>query len=471
MLSETTAFARELVARGDAPSICLAVVGDGVVAGRVACGDADVEAGRAATPDTPYLLASVTKPIVATAVCLLAERGLVDLDAPLDRYLPAVRFGPAPTGSCPTPRQLLSHTSGLDLYLDFAYADRALPQIVLDPVAATAAYGHLVAEPGEQFLYTNLGYGLLAELFPALTGRSLSLFLAEEVFAPLGLHQAHLGPRHPHPDRAAVPYGRDGVRYPEYDTAHAAASLAWATVTEVAWFAATAIGAVPGVLSGPTLAQMLAPTSVCDTYGLGWERVPLEDGGVGFGHIGSMGGVSTAMLAVAGTGVAIAVAANAMGEAAEAVLAAATGELGIPALVRPPAPADRFCALAPGRWVGTLVTPDGPVTVELVVDADGPVLSIAGARVRAGTQPVFKPLPDADLVATFDLRVPAGRAADLSPYVLVSLRRRAGGLTGSLRAMPSPDGPGSRFGNCLSFACDLDQVDLDAGTGGPGGRG
>nr|WP_318552166.1 serine hydrolase domain-containing protein [Kitasatospora fiedleri] len=77
-----------------------------------AYGWADVAAGRAATPGTAYGLASTTKAFTALAVCLAADRGLLDLDAPLPG-----RF----ERTAPTARQLLRHRGGFPAYYDFHY--------------------------------------------------------------------------------------------------------------------------------------------------------------------------------------------------------------------------------------------------------------------------------------------------------------------------------------------------------------
>jgi CubicO group peptidase (beta-lactamase class C family) len=106
-------IAREIDS-GNVPSLAVAAVQDGRVVYLRAFGHADLATRRPATVHTAYALASATKPITATAVLQLAERGRIDLDAPAQNYLRPWRLHrTAERWQAPSVRQLLDHTSGL----------------------------------------------------------------------------------------------------------------------------------------------------------------------------------------------------------------------------------------------------------------------------------------------------------------------------------------------------------------------
>ncbi len=132
--------------------------------------------------DTLVNVWSCTKGVVATAVAMLVERGLLAYDAPLARYWP--EFAANGKGTI-TLNQVLSHQAGLDgvavdMRLEDVYAGTPF-------VAALAAMAPLW-EPGSRCVYHPVTFGhLLGEVVRRVTGRSVGRFIAEEIAAPLGL--------------------------------------------------------------------------------------------------------------------------------------------------------------------------------------------------------------------------------------------------------------------------------------------
>jgi uncharacterized protein YbbC (DUF1343 family)/CubicO group peptidase (beta-lactamase class C family) len=141
---------------------------------------------EAMTVDTVFDLASLTKPLAtATAIMKLVEDGRVDLDAPVARYLPAFAQSGKQHISV---RQLLLHRGGL-------IPDNPLDDYRRGPAAAWRAIHALRPEhpPGETFVYTDVGYLVLAEVVRAVDGRGLDEFLATEIFGPLGMTDTSFG--------------------------------------------------------------------------------------------------------------------------------------------------------------------------------------------------------------------------------------------------------------------------------------
>jgi len=157
----------------------LFVDGEEVVSLTGGVADAD---GRPYDEDTLQLVFSTTKG--ATAICahLLAERGLLDLDAPVVEYWP--EFAAAGKGDVPV-NWLLSHKSGLVDVDRTMSLDEALDW---DSVTKALAESAPLWEPGTQHGYHAITYGwLVGEVVRRVSGRSIGQFFAEEVAAPLGL--------------------------------------------------------------------------------------------------------------------------------------------------------------------------------------------------------------------------------------------------------------------------------------------
>ncbi|MER6773099.1 serine hydrolase domain-containing protein [Streptomyces bacillaris] len=145
-------------------------------------GVADVDTGRPWTRDTLQLVYSATKGATATAAHMLAERGMLDLDAPVAKYWPEF----AANGKADIPlRWLLSHQAGL------VALDQPLPlaeALAWDPMAAALAAQRPLWTPGTAHGYHGRTWGwLVGEVIRRVSGRSPGTFFADEIAGPLGL--------------------------------------------------------------------------------------------------------------------------------------------------------------------------------------------------------------------------------------------------------------------------------------------
>jgi Beta-lactamase class C and other penicillin binding proteins len=158
-------------------------------------GFAEIETGRAATLDTPYAIASISKWLTTMALLRLSEAGRIDIDAPITRFLPTYR---ADTGAKVSLKRLLSNTSGIpNGYLPALKAD---PSIATQPISAAEAVtrycsGDLTFEPGKAFDYAFSNWIILVAIIEAVTGKPYPTVMAELVTDPLGLK--HTSPATP----------------------------------------------------------------------------------------------------------------------------------------------------------------------------------------------------------------------------------------------------------------------------------
>lgn len=161
--------------------------GDRVVY-RTAVGLADRGHGVPNTINTRFNVASIGKMFTATAILRLADQGRVDLDAPIIRYLPD--YPDRDIVERITPRQLLSHSSGLGNYWE-AIADKPPQRFVETKDFLPLIQGQpLQAEPGTTFGYSNSGYVVLGLVIEVVTGEAYADHIRRTLFDPLGMDRS-----------------------------------------------------------------------------------------------------------------------------------------------------------------------------------------------------------------------------------------------------------------------------------------
>lgn len=164
------------------PAISIALVRDGDIAWTAAFGLANVGAGVAATPDTYFSTGSTFKFVTATAIAQLAERGLLELDTPLNTIVgQQLAIEGADDVSF---RHLLSHHSGLEGPVGIVPLwSRRAPSTPLETLQETERVG----PPGKAYRYCNECYGIMAWVIEHLTGRDYDTYITEEILEPLGI--------------------------------------------------------------------------------------------------------------------------------------------------------------------------------------------------------------------------------------------------------------------------------------------
>ena len=137
--------------------------------------------------DAIYDAASLTKVIATTpAILLLMERGRIELDAPVHRYLEDYADG---GGKDLTIRHLMTHTSGLPPGIPLSIEEEGGSKQWegYETALALAIAERPRTIPGTQFVYSDINFILLGEIIQRVTGRTLEVFTREEVFEPLGM--------------------------------------------------------------------------------------------------------------------------------------------------------------------------------------------------------------------------------------------------------------------------------------------
>lgn len=177
----------ELLARysGNAvPGASIAVIKRGAPVLIHSCGMADLERRCEVRPETSFRLASISKQFTATAVMMLVERHLLDLDDTLSDRMD--RFGTI--GRNIRLRHLLQHSSGLPDY-ELLIADDFEGQLTdHDVLQLVTGRGSMYFESGREYRYSNTGYAILALLVEKVSGLPFAEFLRQNIFLPLSMN-------------------------------------------------------------------------------------------------------------------------------------------------------------------------------------------------------------------------------------------------------------------------------------------
>lgn len=163
--------------RSRLPAVAVSIVGPGGELHSLALS----RGGEAITPDTPFLIGSVTKTLTAFAVAQLADAGRLSFDDPVVKHLPDFSLDADDGGRTITLRQLLTHTSGLRQWSGHdARAQRE------------GRFGHIAPArpPGEAFEYSSLNYIVLGRVIEKVSGLAYGEYLRRHVFEPLGMKRS-----------------------------------------------------------------------------------------------------------------------------------------------------------------------------------------------------------------------------------------------------------------------------------------
>ena len=183
MRPELEDLVRDGMARYHVPGVAIGIIHDGDQ-DIAAYGVTNIEHPLPVDGDTLFQIASVTKTITATVVMRLVERDLLDLDAPVRRYLPEFRLRDEDAASRATLRHLVTHTGGWlgDCFADFGKGDDALAKYV----AAMAELEQLTPL-GEVWHYSNSSFAVLGRIIEVATGKTYEAAVRELLFIPLGM--------------------------------------------------------------------------------------------------------------------------------------------------------------------------------------------------------------------------------------------------------------------------------------------
>jgi serine beta-lactamase-like protein LACTB, mitochondrial len=312
-------------AKLSAPSISAAISVDGHIVWANAVGFEDVDLKKPASTQTAYRTGSTAKAVTSVMAGVLLDKGLIDLDAPLSKYIPDLA---APMAGL-TVRQVMSHTAGVRNYqLCFCFPawENLSTQHFDGPQRETLRAFEadaLIFKPGEGFAYTSLGYNAVGGVIEAASGKRFGAFLKEAVSGPLGMTATAIEDGGPVPARA-VPYDTEAARYkrafPVDNSNKFPSGGMTASPSDLTKLGHAMIA--PTLFSTATRDRLIDPQELKDGtpndqgYALGWRyngEAKLKDGALTvrrFGHHGTAQGATSYFAVYPDQGVVVSVMMN-----------------------------------------------------------------------------------------------------------------------------------------------------------------
>ncbi|MBB6670099.1 serine hydrolase domain-containing protein [Cohnella nanjingensis] len=216
VFSEVDAYIAREMKRQHLPGLALGIVQGDRILYLKGYGQAD-SSGRSVTPETPFGLGSIGKSITAMAVLQLAEAGKIDLDAPIQRYIPTKYNGAASI----TVRQLLNQTSGFTQISTFSNTLSSVNDKYRDALEKNAmSYADkFLTQPTQSehpYRYSNANYVLLGYIVQQVSGQSYGDYVKEHIFSPLSMQNSFVTLDEAAGHGLATPYRRifgDNVAY------------------------------------------------------------------------------------------------------------------------------------------------------------------------------------------------------------------------------------------------------------------
>ena len=462
-LAEVRDFVVSEVVTGTTPSLSIAVAHGGEVVWEEAFGLADVEGGIRATPNTVYPSGSIAKPITATAVMRLVEAGLVDLDAPVERYLGGLTLHYyVGTPEEVTVRRVLQHRAGLPPHNQLFFLDehpwrRSLEETV-------RRYGNVMVEPGRAYVYSNLGYQLLARVVEHVSGKEFPGFVRDSVFTPLGMTTAQVYAGDELPGQTATSYyGASGKPVPPNTSAYFGNGDVYLSARDLLRFAMFHLKShVPdqrAVLADSSIDAMQRNDPPTNTrYGLGWSFDVDDLGYRSVYHGGQTTGVSNFLVMVPSENLALVILSNTDYDASKllhiqgAIRAALIPGYGgvnpwaLPSVDRSPidsddrqnqaqqeVPSPQFPEELLGRWQGQIVAYDRRIGVSLVLsNGEGARINVQGQEERSVD---FSVIGRDFLLGTFQGSIPTPDIARYEHRVRLAVSRAGDRLSGQATAV------------------------------------
>lgn len=386
-------FVAQQMAAQRLPGLALAIThGDQVLYVK---GYGTADDGQPVTPQTQFMIASLSKSFTALAIMQLVEQSKIDLDAPVRTYLPEFALADADAAARITVRQLLNHTSGLS---DRGFPPMRQPQPT-SPAERVASMrtAHPVAAPGTEFHYFDVNYQVLARVVERVSNQAFSDYMEAHVFAPLQMAQTFAANTAPEAQQRAsrlaqghivvfgipvaateLPYyfgGSGGVISTAEDLAHYLIMQ-----NNGGRFQGTRLLSPEGVALMHT-----PPPNVASSYAMGWSATT-EDGARVLEHNGILSAFSAEAALLPDSGYGLVLLTNAHALAADAV-ALPQLKRGLLALLMGRQPLDA------GWSVGRLGLIGGGITLLGVALALRSLLGLPRWRRKAATTPLWRLLP------------------------------------------------------------------------------
>lgn len=260
-LSEVDRYVAEKTGDHLVPGLALVVIRDGKIVHRRGFGELD--------PASPIIIGSLSKAFTATAVMTLVQDAKIDLDAPMQRYLPGVSFDD-PGMAAVTVRQLLHQTGGIP-----ADAPRADARDATLAAHVEALRGvRLMAQPGGHHVYSSPNYQLLGRIVELVSGESFGAYVQRRILDPLQMTSSSvIGADHAAQGHNLW-WGLAGPSTYRWEPGRLPTASIVASADDLARFVLSQLGQGPEILTAESLAVLHHGVGEAEgfTYAMGWRE-------------------------------------------------------------------------------------------------------------------------------------------------------------------------------------------------------
>jgi len=204
--AEIEQFVQHEMAAQRIPGLSLGIVEDGRTTYIRGFGKAD-DSGRAVTAQTPFIIGSLSKSFTALAIMQLVEAGKVELDAPVQRYLPWFRVADEQASAKITVRNLLNQTSGLSTKTGRSFQGNGdTSDGALEAAVRKLSNAQLTAPVGQKYQYSTINYSVLGLIVQTVAGRSYESYVQSSIFDPLRMRHSFTSESSAEPHGLATGY-------------------------------------------------------------------------------------------------------------------------------------------------------------------------------------------------------------------------------------------------------------------------
>ena len=280
--------------------VAAAVMQNGSMMWEAGAGYANLEEELPFTPSTKTRIASLVKPMTAIAIMQLVEQGKVELDVPIEAYLPSY---PQNQKAKITIRQLLKHTSGTPSYKGMKEINNMVQYDSLAEAVKLFSSRELISLPGKEYHYSSYGYVLLGYIIEQVTGMSYGDYMQRYIWDKAGMSNTGI-------EEYATEYANKSLLYRKKDNGkfyeeektnlsdRVPGGGVYSTVEDLIKFSIAV--ADNKLIKESSLDMMLIPLkemNESNNYGLGWSIYGEKQGYYyAFGHSGSQRGASAQLI-------------------------------------------------------------------------------------------------------------------------------------------------------------------------------
>jgi CubicO group peptidase (beta-lactamase class C family) len=287
--AEIESFVQAEMAAQRVPGLALGIVEGDRIAYVRGFGEAD-DSGEEVTPQTPFIIGSVAKSFTALAVMQLVEADKIDLDAPVQRYLPWFRVADEEASAEITVRHLLNHTSGISTKTGRSYqGDGDTSDTALEQAVRKLKSAGLIAPVGSKHQYSTINYSVLGLVVQTVAGQSYESYVQANILDPLQMRSSYTSEAAAQPAGLAIGHnyflGRPRAANLPYNRGLVPAGYLIASAEDMTHYLAAQLNrgryGVASILSPGGISELHRPAVETPkegtSYGMGWFVGPLND--------------------------------------------------------------------------------------------------------------------------------------------------------------------------------------------------